>query len=222
MYLLTADFIGRERAGGMQEAAAARLPLLHKAIELDPKRRGAYRQLAYDLMFYDTPKAEDLLALELGQRQFKGDDWINVGVAAARMRLGDGNDVLQVIQTALRPDSSLTTDERRTIGTVRRNLLMKAMDAELRTTQDARDFTAARAIIARYRTIAGDDREIADYLQRRDSAFEMSQLVERMNAAMAGNRTAELNQLFDQILAHPAVTPQLRNTVESNRRRLRQ
>lgn len=222
VYLLMADSLGRERAGGFQAAAAARIPLLHKAIELDPGRRGAYRQLAYDLMNYDKPTAEDLLPLERGQRRFPDDDWISVGVAAAKMRLGAGGDVLQAIQTALRPESSLTSDERRTIGTVRRNLLMQAMDAELRTTQEARDFAAARAIIARYRTIAGDDKEIADYLQRRDSAFEMNQLLERMEAAMANGRTTELNQLFDQILAHPAVTPQLRSRVETNRLRLRQ
>lgn len=222
MYLLMADSLGRERAGGFQATAAARIPLLQKAIALDPVRRGAYRQLAYDLMLYEKPKVEDLLPLEQGQRRFPNDDWINVGVAAARMRLGEGNDVLQAIQIALRPESSLTSDERRTIGTVRRNLLMQAMDAELGTTQEARDFAAARAIIARYRNIAGDDKEIADYLQRRDSAFEMSQLLERMNAAMANDRTTELAQLFDQILAHPAVTPQLRNMVETNRRRLGQ
>jgi hypothetical protein len=222
MYLLMADMLGRERAGGYQVAAAARIPLLHKAISLEPARRGAYRQLAYDLMVYEKPAVEDRLLLEQGQRGFPNDDWIRVGVAAARMRLGEGSDVLQAIQTAMRPESSLTSDERRTMGNVRRNLLMQTMDAELRTTQEKRDFTAARAIIARYRNIAGDDREIADYLQRRDSAFEMSQLVERMDAAMTGNRTAELNQLFDQILAHPAVTPQLRNRVENNRLRLKQ
>jgi hypothetical protein len=43
-----------------------------------------------------------------------------------------------------------------------------------------------------------------------------------MEAAMAGNRTTELNQLFDQILAHPAVTPQLRTRIENNRLRIRQ
>jgi hypothetical protein len=222
MYVMLANFIGRDRAGGLQAAAAARIPLLQKAIDLDPGRRGGYKQLAYDLMVYEKPKAEELLPLEQGLQLFPDDDWIRVGVAAARMRLGRGNEVFPAIQVALRPDSSLTSDERRTMASLRRNLLMQTMDAELRATQDSGDFAAARAIIARYRSIAGDDKEIADYLQRRDNVFEMNQLLERMDAAMAGNRTTELTQLFDQILAHPAVTPQLRNRVEATRLRLKQ
>jgi len=222
MYLLLANSIGRERAGGPQATAAARIPLLHRAIDLDPGRRGAYKQLAYDLMVNEKPTVEDLQPLERGLQRFPDDDWIRVGVAAARTRLGNGNVVLPAIQVALRPDSSLTSDERRTMANVRRNLLMQTMDAELRATQETRDFAAARAIIARYRSLAGDDKEITDYLQRRDNVFEMNLLLERMDAAMAGNRSTELAQLFDQILAHPALTPQLRNQVEANRLRLRQ
>ncbi|MEO8315208.1 MAG: hypothetical protein ABI645_10470 [Pseudomonadota bacterium] len=222
MYLMMANTLGRERAGGLQVTAAARMPLLQKAIQLDPTGRGAYRQLANDLMFYENPKAEDLRPLEQGQRRFPNDEWIKVAVAAANVRLGNGNDALQVIQTALRPDSSLTSDERRSIGSLRRSLLMQAMDAELKGAQEKNDIAAARAVVARYRQTAGDDKEIADYLQRRDNSFEMSQLVARMNATLGSGRTAELNQLFDQILAHPAVTPQLRNFVETTRKNLKQ
>lgn len=219
MYLMMANSLSRERSGDFQATAAARIPLLHKSIQLDPTRN-AYRQLAYDLMFYEKPKAEDLRPLEQGLRRFPDDDWIKVSVAAARMRLDGGNVVLEVIQNALRPDSTLTSDERRNVSTLRRNLLRQAMDAELKGAQDRNDNAAARAIIARYRQTAGDDKDFADYLQRRDSSLEMGQLVDRMNAALNRGPSAELNQLFDQILAHPAVTPQLRNFVETTRQRM--
>jgi hypothetical protein len=219
MYLLMANALSQEMAGGFQATAAARISLLRKAIALDPSRR-AYRQLAYDLMYYEKPEAGDVRALEPGQRRFPNDDWIKVGVAAAKMRLGEGTDALQVIQNALRPESTLSSDERRNVGSLRRNLLMQAMEAELKVAQESNDLASARAIIARYRQAAGDDREMADNLQRRDRSFEMSQLVERMNTALGSGRTAELNQIFDQILAHPAVTPQLRNFVETQRQRL--
>ncbi|MEO8316384.1 MAG: hypothetical protein ABI645_16500 [Pseudomonadota bacterium] len=222
MYLMMANSLGRERAGGFQATVAARIPLLQKAIALDPVQRGAYRQLANDLMYYEKPKAEELHVLEQGQSLFADDDWIKVAVATASVRLGGGNDALKAIQTALRPDSSLTSDERRSIGSLRRSLLMQAMDAELKGAQEKNDIAAARAVVARYRQTAGDDKEIADYLQRRDNSFEMSQLVARMNATLGSGRTAELNQLFDQILAHPAVTPQLRNFVETTRKNLKQ
>ena len=79
----------------------------------------------------------------------------------------------------------------------------------------------ARAIIAKYRQAAGDDAEVQSYLQGRDSQFEMGQLIERMNAAMPNRSATELNPLFDQILAHPAVTPDLREFVEKARRSLK-
>jgi hypothetical protein len=221
MYLLMADALGRERAGGFQATTAARLPLLRKAIELDPKRPGAYRQLANDLMFYEEPQAQDLPPLELGQIVFPADDWIKVAVAVTKSRLGGGADALKAIQTALRPDSALTSEQRRSITSLRRDLLTRSMDAEVKVAQEKNDIAAARAIIARYRQAAGDDKEFADFLQRRDNSFEMGQLVARMNAALANGSTAELDQLFDQILAHPAVTPQLRNFVETNRQRQR-
>jgi hypothetical protein len=222
MYLLMAYSLSRERSGNFQAAAAARIPLLQKAIELDPRQRDAYRQLANDLMYYEKPRAEDVVPLEQGRRYFPNDDWINVGVAVAKTRLGGGDAALQAIQIALRPESTLTADQRRSVSSVRRNLLMQAMDAELKAAQETRDFTAGREIVAKYRGIAGDDKEITDYLQRRDHQFEMNQLVQRVNTAMAAGRTAELNPLFEQILAHPAVTPELRSMVDTTRQRLRQ
>jgi hypothetical protein len=219
MYLMMADALGRERAGGNQATAATRLPLLRKAIALDPVRRGGYRQLANDLMFYEKPTVEDLELLAAGQSRFPDDGWIRVGVAAARNRLGGGNDLVQVFQAVLSPANPLSADERRSLTSLRRNLLMQTMDAELRGAQEKDDNAAARAIIARYRQAAGDDREMLDYLQRRDSSFEMGQLVARMNATLGSGRTAELNQIFDQILANPAVTPQLRNFVENHPQR---
>jgi hypothetical protein len=98
---------------------------------------------------------------------------------------------------------------------------MQNMDAELKIAQETNDLAAARAIIARYRQAAGDDAQIQSYLQRRDNQFEMSQLIDRMNAALPNRRAAELNPLFDQILANPAVTPDLREFIENARRNLK-
>lgn len=169
MYVMMANSLGRERAGGFQATAAARMPLLRKAIELDPVRRAPYRQLANDLMHYEKPAVEDLRPLELGLRRFPNDDWLRVGAAVAMERLGDSIDALQVIQAALQPGSSLTSDERRSV-----------------------------------------------------TSLEMTMLVARMNAALASGRNAELKPLFERILAHPAVTPQLRNFVETTRQRIGQ
>jgi hypothetical protein len=154
-------------------------------------------------------------------RLFRSDEWIAVALATVSTRLGTGGDALQVIDRALRPDSTLNDDQRRYLVSARRNMLMQNMDSELRKAQETNDLAVARAIIARYRQAAGEDAEIQSYLQRRDSQFEMSQLVERMNAALPGRRAAELNPLFDQILAHPAVTPGLREFVEGARRNLK-
>jgi hypothetical protein len=222
MYLSMADSLSREQPGNFQAAAAARIPLVQKAIEFDPRQRGAYRRLANDLLYYEKPRAEDVIPLEQGQRYFPNDDLIDVGLAAARTRLGGGDAALQAIQIALRPDSTLTADQRRSVSSVWRNLLTQAINAELKAAQEKRDFTAGREIIAKYRRIAGDDKETADYLQRRDRQLEMNQLVQRVNTALAAGRTAELNPLFEQILAHPAVTQELRNMVETARQRMKQ
>lgn len=221
MYLLLADSLARDSKGNYQETQAARVRLFQKAIELDPARRDIYQQLAGALMFQEKPQGQDLLPLEQGQRRFPDDDWIKVGVATTKSRLSGSNDALPSIQQALRPESKLTPEQRKALASVKRNLLMQAMDAELRTAQQQNNPDAGRNIIARYRELVGDDPEVTSYMKRRDGQFEMAQLMSRVQTAMANGRTAELNPLFEQILAHPAVTPELRNMIESTRSRMK-
>lgn len=220
IYLLMGDSLGRDKQGDYEKSATARIGLYHRALQLSPARRELYLQLAGDLMFQDKPQAEDLHQLQLGQRLFPDDHWIKVAVATTQARLGGEDRTLQSIQMALRPGSKLSSEQRYAVGTLRTNLLMQAMDAELRVAQEKRDNAGARAIIARYRGSAGNDQSVLSYLQRRDQQFEMNQLVERVNLALRNRNPAELNPLFEQILAHPAVTPQLRNLVETTRRGL--
>jgi tetratricopeptide (TPR) repeat protein len=221
IYLMLAESLTRDTTANFQQTLATRVRLYQQAIELNPTRHYTYERLTGDLLFANKPQADDQRLLELGQRLFPNDDWIRAGVATVRSRLGGSDDALRTIQTALRPESSLSTQQRSALLSVRRNLLMQSMDAELEAAQEKYDLAAARTIIARYRQVAGDDTEITAYLQRRDSQFEMSQLVERMNNAIGNRRTPELEQLFDQILAHPAVTPELQTFVENTRRNLK-
>lgn len=221
IHMLMADALAGNAQGNYEEIQAARIRHYQQALELRPTEHDAYQQLASTLLFVNKPQAEHQLMLEQGQRLFRNDEWIRVALATTRARLGTGNDALRIIEQALRPDSTLTAIQRRNLTTVRRNVLMQNMDAELKTAQDRNDTAAARAIIARYRQTAGDDAEIQSYLQRLDSQFELEELIDRMNAALANRRAAELNPLFDQILAHPAVTPQLKEFVENSRRNLR-
>jgi tetratricopeptide (TPR) repeat protein len=220
IFLLMADALAANSNGNYQETRSERLRLYRQAIELSPTRREIYEQLAGDLMFVSKPEPDDERLLQQGLRLFPN-DWIKVGAAMVSTRRGSGNDALAVTQAALRPDSKLTAEQRKIVGTARRNMVMQAMDAELATAQERKDMAGARAIIARYRPLVGDDAEDLAYLQRRDSQYEMSQLIERMNAALSRRRADELNPLFDQILAHPAVTSQLREFVENTRRNLK-
>lgn len=220
IFLLRADALAANSSGNYQETRAERIRLYRQAINLSPMRRALYEQLAGDLLFVNQPDAEDQRLIQQGLRLFPG-EWMQVSAAVVSTRLGQGSDALPVIQAALRPESRLSADQRRVVATARRNVLMQAMDVELAATQEKNDIAAARAIIAKYRQAAGDDADIQAYLQRRDNQFEMSQLVARVNAALANGRTAELEPLFEQILAHPAVTQQLRNLVETTRRNLK-
>lgn len=220
MHMVMAEALARGAQGSFSETSAARIRHYQQALELRPTRHDAYRQLANDLLFLNTPQAEHQLILEQGQRLFRNDEWINVALATTRARLGTGGDALPVIDQALRPGSTLQDYQRRNLATARRNLLMQGMDAELKRAQETNDLAAARAIIARYRQMVGDDAEIQSYLQRRDSQFELSQLIDRMNDLLPERRATELNPLFDQILAHPAVPDDLREFIQNSRKNL--
>jgi tetratricopeptide (TPR) repeat protein len=221
MHMLMARALANSSQGNYGETRAARIGHYQQALALSPTRHEIYEQLANDLLFVDEPQAEQQLILAQGQSLFRNDEWISAALATVKTRLGTANDALQVIDQALRPGSTLADYQRRNLVTARRNLLMQGMDAELKGAQEKNDVTAARAIIAKYRQAAGDDPDVLSYLQRRDSQFELSQLIERMNAAMANRRAAELNPIFDQILAHPAATPELKEFVQNSRRNLK-
>jgi tetratricopeptide (TPR) repeat protein len=218
LHMLVAQALAREN---FAESSAARIQHYRQALELNPTRHDTYEQLANDLLFVNQPQAEHQLMLEQGQRLFRNDEWIRAALATVKTRLGTANNALQVIDETLRPTSTIADFQRRNLVSARRNVLMQNMDAELKIAQETNDLAAARAIIARYRQAAGDDAQIQSYLQRRDNQFEMSQLIDRMNAALPNRRAAELNPLFDQILANPAVTPDLREFIENARRNLK-
>jgi tetratricopeptide (TPR) repeat protein len=221
MHMLMADALISNSQGNFGDTLTTRIGHYQQALALRPTRHDTYQQLAGDLLFLDKPEAAHQQILEQGQRLYRNDEWIKVSLATVKTRLGTGNDALQVIDQALRPGNTLTDIRRRNLTTVRRNMLMQSMDAELKAAQQTNDLAAARAIIARYRQVAGDDADILSYLQRRDSQFELSQLVDRMNAAMSKRNAAELNPIFDQILAHPGLTPDLKAFVENARRNLK-
>lgn len=221
LHMVMAQFLAESSDRSYGETRDERIQNYQQAIMLRPTRHDAYQQLANDLLFVNQPQAAHQAILEQGQRLFRNDEWIGAALATVKTRLGTGNDALLAIDRALRPGNTLADFQRSNLLSARRNLLMQGMDAELMAAQEKDDVAAARAVIAKYRVAAGDDAEIQAYLQRRDGLLEMSQLVERMNAAMAERRTAELKPLFEQILAHPAVTPELKAFVENARRGLK-
>lgn len=220
MHMLVAEALARN-SQNYAETRAERIGHYQQALALRPTRHDAYQQLANDLLFVNEPQAEHQGLLEQGQRQFKDDEWIKVSLATVKTRLGTGSDALQVIDQALRPGNTLADYQRRNLVSVRRNLLMQGMDAELKAAQDKNDLAAARAIIARYRQAAGNDADVQAYLQRRDSQFELSQLVDRMNDLLADRNAAALGPVLDQILAHPAATPDLKAFAQNARRNLK-
>lgn len=220
IFALMADSLGSSANGNYAQTRLERTRLYREAIQVSPTRREYYDQLAFDLLFEPKPQAEDLGVMQQGRRLFPG-DWMKVTTDVVSSRLGGPENTLAAVQAALRPESNVTASQRQALATARRNLLVQAMDAELNVAQEKNDLAAARAIIAKYRPTVGDDAEILAYMQRRDNQYEMNLLVQRVNAALASGNKAQLNELFDQMLAHPALTPQLRNMVETTRRNLK-
>ncbi len=218
MYMLMAQSYAIGNNSDRPDADATRVRLYEQAINLSPRRLDTYHRLVEAMFAHEKPRLEDRRFLEAGLKVFPGEDWIKVGIATANSRLGDRDGALRGLDEALRPDSTLDETQRNFAATLRSDMYVKAMNSEIQNALDARNFRAAREILARYRNKVDDDAEVVRFLDESDRQFEVQDLLERMRAAQKAGRTAEMRQLIDQVLANPALTAEQRGYVESLRR----
>jgi tetratricopeptide (TPR) repeat protein len=201
---------GDERPNAMQE----RVDLYEKAINLSPRQASFYERLTDALFSIEKPREEDEKFLTIGLRLFPGNDWLRVGTAVVDSKLGRQEAAMTTLDSVLRPQSTLDPSQRRYAQDLRRRWLLDAMQSELDTAQQKKDFAGARAVIARYRERVGDDSDTASYLTELENSMRLNEVLAKYNAALHAQNKAQIRELGNQILALPDLPANIRTSVQ--------
>jgi tetratricopeptide (TPR) repeat protein len=213
-FLIQGDSYVRGRNADKPDADRLRVNMYENAINLNPRRQAGYQRLSEALLNTDKPREEDARFLALGLRAFPGDDWLKLGAAIVDYRLGRRDSARATLEAVLRVDGTLDGQQRNFAQQVRRGWLVDDMNRELDEARSRRDARSGRAIVARYRQLLGEDRELDRYLLEVDASLELQELMERMDAAQRAGRRAEARQLAEQILKRQDLPVELRDGLQ--------
>jgi hypothetical protein len=118
------------------------------------------------------------------------------------------------MESVLRPGSTIDGQQRNFALHVRRGWTVDDLNRELEATREKRDTKAGREVVARYRPLLGDDKELDQYLQEVDASLELQELMDRLSSAQRGGRKAEARTLAEQILKRPGLPAELREALQ--------
>jgi Protein of unknown function (DUF1570) len=213
-FIIQGDSYVRGHNSDKPNAERLRINMYENAINLSPRREAGYNRLTEALINIDMPREEDAKFLALGLRAFPGDDWLKLGAAVADYRLGRKEAARASMESVLRPGSTIDGQQRNFALHVRRGWMVDDLNRELETAREKRDTKAGREVVARYRPLLGDDRELDQYLQEVDSSLELQDLMDRLSSAQRGGRKAEARTLAEQILKRPGLPAELREALQ--------
>ncbi|MEJ1961884.1 MAG: hypothetical protein WDO56_10225 [Gammaproteobacteria bacterium] len=218
LYMLLGDSYMRGENARKPDAAQRRVSMYENAVNLSPRRLDIYDRLTEALFTIDTPREEDGKFLALGLRVFPGEDWLRVGAAAVAYRLGHREAAMSSIDTALRTDSTLDGMQRDYAAGLRGHWSLDAMRSEIDAAVEKNDFTAARAIVSRYRERIGENSDLTSFLDQVDSGLELRELMSKYQMALRANKKAEARSVAAQLLARPSLPADLRRYLQQSSR----
>jgi tetratricopeptide (TPR) repeat protein len=117
-----------------------------RAIELDPRCRSAYDGLAAVVDRTEPAVGEDLVQLEQGYKFFPEDDLLAVGVATARLRVGDRAAATKELRAVFEGEHS-TALARQAAARALENEVLGRFNARFESAQRQRDYAEAIAAI---------------------------------------------------------------------------
>jgi len=195
------------------DAARARVSIYENAINLNP-RRSEYERLIDALIELEKPSEEDAKFLSVAIRAFPDDDWLRVGSAAVDYKLGHNDAALATLGTALRQDTKLDPQQRNFAINLRGRWLIPTMNAELSDAMNKRDFSAARAVLSRYRERIGGSPAMDTFLQDADSNLQLSELVAQFDALVRNKKKVQARAVADQLLTRPNLPADMRRYLD--------
>jgi hypothetical protein len=214
LYMLLGDSYGDGANSLKPDAQRTRVSMYENAINLTPWRIDAFDRLSEALFSLDKPRPEDAKFLSVGIRAFPGDDWLRVGNAMVTERLGQRDEAKQAIEAVLRPDSRLDPQQRAFASNLRDRWLIEDLNSELSEATNKHDFSAARAILARYRDRIGTNAQTDAYLKDIDARLAQSELMARYESLIHDKKKAEARAVAQQLLASPDLPAPMRRYVE--------
>ena len=213
-YIIQGDSFSRGKNADKPNAERQRINLYENAINLHPRRQAGYQRLTDALLNIDKPREEDAKFLAIGLRAFPGDDWLRLGAAVVDYRLDRKASARSTLESVLRAESTLDGQQRNYAQYVRRSWLVDDMNRELDQARERRDARGGRAVVARYRQLLGDEKEMDQYLREVDASLELPDLMSRLEEAQRAGRKAEARQLAEQILQRPDLPAELRTSLQ--------
>ena len=195
-------------------AAAASIGMYENAINSSPRQVAYFERLVEALLSFEKPREDDAKFLSVGLRLFPGDDWLRVGSAVVDDRLGRHDSAVTELEAALRPDSRLNPAQRDYAEQVRSRWLLETMRSEISVAQNNRDYSGARAILARYRDRLARSPQTDMYLKDTDDRLAVFEGLSRYDALLHDGKIAEARALAQQLLANPDLPGAMRGHLQ--------
>jgi tetratricopeptide (TPR) repeat protein len=218
LFVLLGDSYANGPNRGKLNAELSRVNLYESAINMNPRRLATYYKLIEALFSLEKTREEDAKFLNVGLTAYPGEDWLRVGTALVDYRLGRREAAMSTLDTVLRPDSKLNVGQRSNAANLRSAWLIESMNSEIRAATSKNDVAGARAAIARYRERLSDEPEVVAYLKDTDAHLELRDLMNRYTAALRANKKTEARTLAEKLLAHPALTSEIRSYIQQTNR----
>lgn len=210
-YVLAAAGRSRSSFGGLSHREARRLTnLLEKAINLHPKTKSAYVQLAFIIGQLETVREQDEPFLDLGAQLFPEEGVLKLGLAQVRRKRGDRASSWAMVQAILNDKSKLDANLSGFARWIVSDWTLEDARQEIEPLVTARRFPEALAVFDRSLSQEYLTRDAYQVLARERENVAIEANLQAATLAVRKRDVAEATRLLALIDAAPRVSGRVR------------
>lgn len=192
-----------------------------RAINLNPRHRATYQELAGLIGFLPAGNVEDAKFLGQGWKQFPDDGMIRLGIAIVAKREGSGEQARAMLNKVLEEGATHPAHVMACARRLETEWMQRDVFGQVDQLVKERKFEEAVAIVDA-KIAEGVDFHTRQRLQQSRDSLYRSHLLEQANAAMSERRWDEAREKFNAVLesnASPILKSQVRRYLEQLEKR---